>query len=161
MSAYRDDLDAIERLKARYCRTLDLKEWMAFRDLFTDDFVSDTSEAGGLVLSGADEFVAFIRRVLARAVTVHQVQQPELDILSETAAAGTWAMMDVVRVRPGVTMHGFGHYVETYEKVNGEWRIKTSKLTRLREEIRTPFITLLVSDRLRRWLQRVAARTVR
>ena len=161
MSGDRDDRDALERLKARYCRTLDLKEWPAFRELLTDDFVSDTSEAGGGIISGADEFVAFIRRVLARAGTVHQVQQPEIDITSGTAATGTWAMLDVVRLRPGLTMHGFGHYVETYEKVDGEWRIKTSKLTRLREEIRTPFFTLYISDRLRRLLQRVAARAAR
>jgi hypothetical protein len=161
MSGHRDDLDSLERLKARYCRTLDLKDWPAFRDVFTDDFVSDTSEAGGRVISGADDFVAYIRTVLARAVTVHQVQQPEIDVTSATAAAGTWAMLDVVRFRPGVSMHGFGHYVETYEKVDGVWRIKTSKLTRLREEIRTPFITLYVSDRLRRGMQRVAARAAR
>jgi hypothetical protein len=161
MSGHRDDLDALERLKARYCRTLDLKDWPAFRDVFTDDFVSDTSEAGGRVIKGADDFVGYVRTMLARAVTVHQVQQPEIDITSATAAAGTWAMLDVVRFRPGVSMHGFGHYVETYEKVDGVWRIKTSKLTRLREEIRTPFITLYVSDRLRRGMQRMAARAGR
>jgi hypothetical protein len=67
-------------------------------------------------------------------------------------------MLDVVRFKPGFTLHGFGHYLETYEKLDGRWRIKTSRLTRLREEIRTPVLTLFVSDRLRRSLQRAAAR---
>jgi hypothetical protein len=153
-----DDIRAIERLKAEYCRTLDTKQWDAFREVFTADFVGDTSESGGSMIAGADEFVAFVRRALGKAVTVHQVQQPEIDLTSPTTATGVWAMQDVVRFAPGVTLFGFGHYRETYEKVDGQWRIKTSKLTRLREEIRTPLMTLFVSDRIRRVLQRATQR---
>jgi hypothetical protein len=156
-----DEHRAIEGLKARYCRTLDLKDWASFRDLFTDDFVSDTTSSGGTVIEGADEFVAFVRRTLARAVTVHQVQQPEIEVTSPTTATGVWAMLDVVRFKPGLTLHGFGHYWETYEKQDGQWRITTSRLTRLREEIRTPVFTVFVSDRLRRSLQRAATRFTR
>jgi hypothetical protein len=32
------------------------------------------------------------------------------------------------------TMTGYGHYHETYEKVDGAWKLKTAKLTRLRVE---------------------------
>jgi hypothetical protein len=149
-----DDNRALERLKARYCRTLDLKDWASFRDCFTDDFVGDTSAAGGSVIEGADDFVDFVRRMLGKAVTVHQVQQPELDLTSATSATGIWAMQDIVRFWPGITLHGFGHYLETYEKAGGEWRIKSSRLTRLREEIRTPVLTIFMSDRLRRLAQR-------
>jgi len=153
-----DDLRELERLKARYCRLLDAKDWAQFRELFTPDFVSDTTASGGVVVEGADAFVAFVRRALAKAVTVHQVQQPEIEVTSAATATGIWAMQDVVRFMPGVTMHGFGHYHETYEKVDGRWLIKTSKLTRLREEIRTPLFTMFVSDRFRRYLQRSAGR---
>lgn len=149
---------AIEELKAAYCRTLDTKQWEDFRALFTDDFVSDTSESGGLVIEGADAFVSFVRRTLGRAVTVHQVQQPEIEVASSETASGIWAMQDVVRFIPGVTLHGFGHYHETYVKREGQWRIASSKLTRLREEIRTPLFTLFVSNRLRRLLQRATGR---
>jgi hypothetical protein len=156
-----DELRAVEELKARYCRTLDLKDWTAFRAVFTDDFMSDTSASGGSVIEGADQFVAFVRRALATAVTVHQVQQPEIELSSTTSASGVWAMLDVVRFSPWITMHGFGHYYETYEKVDGDWRIKTSRLTRLREEIRTPIFSLFVSERLRNLMQRAAARAMR
>lgn len=149
---------AIEELKAAYCRMLDTKQWDAFRELFTDDFVSDTSESGGAVIEGADAFVGFVRRTLGKAVTVHQVQQPEIAMVSETAASGVWAMQDVVRFVPGVTLHGFGHYHETYVELEGQWRIASSKLTRLREEIRTPIVTLFISDRMRRVLQRATRR---
>jgi hypothetical protein len=120
--------------------------------------VSDTTEAGGGVIEGADAFVGFVRRTLGKAVTVHQVQQPELELHSATNASGIWAMQDVVRFVPGLTLHGFGHYRETYRKSDGQWRIETSKLTRLREEIRTPLLTLYVSERLRRRLSRLARR---
>lgn len=154
------DHQALEQLKARYCRTLDLKDWAGFRDVFSDGFVSDTTAAGGPVIEGADAFVAFVRRTLAKAVTVHHVQQPEIELSSPSTASGVWAMQDVVRFAPGLTMHGFGHYRETYEKVGGTWRISSSTLTRLREELRTPIVTLFISDRLRRSLQRVlGART--
>lgn len=59
-------VEAIKRLKARYCRYLDTKDWAAWRALFTDDFVSDTSEAGGKLIIGADDFVAFTRRGIGR-----------------------------------------------------------------------------------------------
>jgi hypothetical protein len=153
-----DDVRALEQLKARYCRTLDTKDWSGFRAVFTDDFRSDTSESGGMVIEGAAAFVDFVSRTLAKAVTVHQVQQPELELTSPTTATGVWAMPDVVRFAPGVTLHGFGHYYETYEQADGLWRIKSSKLTRLREEIRTPVFSVFVTDRLRRRMQRAATR---
>jgi hypothetical protein len=158
VTAEAEELRAIERLKATYCRALDTKQWDQFRSLFASDFVSDTSESGGEVVEGADAFVDFVSHALAKAVTVHQVQQPEIELLSGATATGVWAMQDIVRFRPGVTLHGFGHYHETYEKIGGRWLIKTSKLTRLREEIRTPLITVFVSDRLRRVLRLVSRR---
>jgi hypothetical protein len=154
------EVRALERLKARYCRTLDTKDWSGFRDVLTDDFVSDTTGSGGPVIHGADEFVAFIRSTLDRCVTVHQVQQPELDLTSATSAHGVWAMQDVVRLRRGLTLHGHGHYDETYEKTGGQWRIRSSILTRLHEQITTPVFTLYISDRVRRALQRAAKRAI-
>jgi hypothetical protein len=152
------ELRALEALKARYCRTLDTKDWAGFRAVFAAGFVGDTSGSGGPVIRGADEFVAFVRRALDRCVTVHHVQQPELELDSPASAHGVWAMQDVVRLVPGLTMQGFGHYTETYEKVDGQWRIASSTLTRLREDVRTPFATVFVSDRVRRGLQRAARR---
>ncbi|HEX3705187.1 MAG TPA: nuclear transport factor 2 family protein [Mycobacteriales bacterium] len=157
-SADLDEIKAVEVLKARYCRCLDTKDWDGFRGVFTEDFQSDTTDSGGSIINGRDEFVAFVRKVLDKRVTVHQVQQPEIVITSPTTACGVWAMQDVVRFAPGVTLHGFGHYDETYEKADGQWRIKSSTLTRLREEIQTPVFSVFVSDRLRRRLSRAARR---
>ncbi len=155
------EVKAIETLKARYCRLLDTKDWAAFRDVFTDDFVSDTTESGGKVIDGAGPFVEFVSRTLAKSVTVHHVQQPEIDVTSPTTARGVWAMQDLVRFAPGVTLQGFGHYIETYEKHEDQWRIKSSKLTRLRLDIQTPLLSVFVSDRVRNRMERASRRWTR
>jgi len=153
-------IEAIKQLKARYCRYLDTKDWDAWRTIFTDDFLSDTAEAGGKVIVGADEFVAFLRKTLGRPaqVTAHQVHAPEIELTSPTTARGVWALQDVVRLGPGVTLVGYGHYHETYENVAGQWLIKTSKLTRLREDINTPVLSVYVSPRVRAAIGKVAGR---
>ena len=145
------EIEAIKQLKARYCRYLDTKRWDDWRELFTDDFLSDTSPSGGKVIHGADEFVAFVRNTLGKASqpTAHQVHAPEIELTSETTATGVWALQDVVRLGPGLNLDGRGHYHETYEKVDGRWRIKTSTLTRLREDIFNPVFSVWVSPRMR------------
>lgn len=162
-SAVADTLPAIEsikQLKARYCRYLDTKDWAAWRTIFTDDFLSDTSEAGGAVIAGADDFVAFTRRALGRATqpTAHQVHNPEIELTSATTARGTWALQDVVRFGPGITLVGYGHYHETYENIDGQWFIKSIKLTRLREDIVTPLFSIYVSPRIRAAIGAIAGR---
>ncbi|PPE74262.1 DUF4440 domain-containing protein [Solimonas fluminis] len=146
------EIEAIRQLKARYCRLLDLKDWSAWRELFTEDFISDTSESGGPRLQGADEFVAFVRDTLGapRRTTVHMVHAPEIELLSETAARGIWMLEDLIRFAPGLGFRGHGHYHETYKKQDGRWMIASSRLTRLREDIVTPFFSLQVSGWLRR-----------
>ncbi|MBP2478620.1 hypothetical protein JOF53_007492 [Crossiella equi] len=134
------DIEAIHQLKARYCRLLDTKQWAAWREVFAEDLVSDTSEAGGKVIEGADAFVAFVRQHLGQPsqVSTHQVFMPEIQLTSPTTAKGIWAMEDLVDFTPVLGVHGFGHYHETYVKTGGQWRIKSSKLTRLRQRLATP-----------------------
>ena len=135
-------IESIKQLKARYCRYLDAKDWAAWRAIFADDFV------------------AFTRKGIGRPsqATAHQVHAPEIDLTSPTTARGVWALQDVVRFGPGVSLVGYGHYHETYENVAGQWLIKSSKLTRLREDIVTPVFSLYISDRIRRAAAKLASR---
>jgi hypothetical protein len=110
---------------------MDTKDWDGMRQVFTDDVVMDTSEAGGSVIAGADAFMAFLREAIGEVVTVHHGHMPEITITSPTTATGVWSMEDMLRW-PDTEMHGYGHYHETYAKAGAEWRIATSKLTRLR-----------------------------
>jgi uncharacterized protein (TIGR02246 family) len=133
-----DDVEAIKQLKARYCRLMDTKDWDGYRQVFADDVTMDTTDSGGNVITGADAFLEFLVPTIGDVVTVHQCHTPEIEITSPTTATGIWAMEDMLRWPDGNEMHGYGHYTETYEKVDGEWRVKSSTLTRLRTDFTAP-----------------------
>ncbi|OBB37467.1 MULTISPECIES: nuclear transport factor 2 family protein [unclassified Mycobacterium] len=155
------EIEAIKQLKARYCRLLDTKDWAAWRSLFADDFLSDTSPAGGKKIQGADEFVAFTRKSLRNQATVHQVHAPEIELTSPTTARGVWALEDVVRFGPGVNLRGYGHYHETYEKLDGQWRFTSSTLTRLREDVFNGVVAVYISDRVRKLIMKASRRALK
>jgi uncharacterized protein (TIGR02246 family) len=127
-----EELEAIKQVRARYCRTLDTKDWEGMRALFADDLVMDTTDSGGNVMTGADDFMTFLRATLAAVVTVHQCHTPEIEVGLSGTATGIWAMEDILRFEDGSELHGYGHYHDTYERLDGTWKIKSSKLTRLR-----------------------------
>ncbi len=132
-----DDIEAIRQLKARYFRTMDTKDWSGMRRVFTDDVVIDTTGSGGEVVNGADEFVAYLQPLLQDAVTVHHGHMPEIELTSPSTATGIWALQDTIIWPDGARLQGYGHYHETYEQVAGEWRIKSSTLTRLHLDVTT------------------------
>jgi len=81
--------------------------------------------------------VAVVRKALDRANTVHHGHIPEVVLTSPTAAREIFAMEGLIRWPEGSrrkTLHGWGHYQETYEKIGENWLIKTLRLTRLRIE---------------------------
>ena len=133
-----DDIEAIKQVKARYCRTMDTKDWAAMRRVFTDDVTMDTTSSGGGVVTGADDFLTFLVEVIGDVVTVHQCHTPEIELTSTTTATGVWAMEDMLRWPDGSELHGYGHYHETYEAHEGDWRISSSTLTRLRTDFTPP-----------------------
>jgi SnoaL-like domain len=135
-------IEQIKQLKASYFRCMDTKDWDGFAQVFAPDAVMDmsselrdgTTEGSGIT-HGNREIAAFVRSAVDAVVTVHHGHMPEIELTSPTTAKGIWAMEDKLRWPDGApirTMHGYGHYHETYEKVDGEWRIKTIRLTRLR-----------------------------
>jgi hypothetical protein len=131
------DLEQIKQTKARYFRFLDTKQWEQWRTCFTDDLHFYFGRDATPVASSADEFVAYVAKLLADTVTVHHGHMPEIELTSATTATGIWAMFDWVdwskTATPERTIQGYGHYHEEYEKgADGRWRIKRSRLTRLR-----------------------------
>lgn len=129
---------AISQVKARYCRTLDTKDWAGFADVFTEDFELDTSAAGGPpAIRGREAAVRMVRAAVEKATTAHQVHSPEIELDGDTAHV-IWAMQDRVvwslerRPKPEYAGHtGYGHYHERYVRQNGRWRIAAQRLTRL------------------------------
>ena len=92
---------------------------------------------------------------------MHQVHAPEIELTFPTTARGVWALEDVVRFGPGVNLRGYGHYTETYEKVDGKWLITSSTLTRLREDVFNAFVSVYISDRIRRVIGKAARRVMK
>jgi SnoaL-like protein len=134
-----DELEAIRKLKARYCRFLDTKDIESWRSLFASDVVVRLDMAvstGGAdpkpapPLEGADNFVPMVMAGLENAATMHHCHTPEITLTSATTATGIWAMEDWIIFSDGRELHGAGHYREIYEKQDGAWRIKSLHLTR-------------------------------
>jgi uncharacterized protein (TIGR02246 family) len=126
-----DDLEEIKKLKARYFRGLDSKDWDLYADVFAEDVVADLTNTGGEAFHGRKAFVAYVRG-LKLVQSVHQGHMPEIELISETTATGVWPFEDYNVWEDGIQNHGYGHYLETYEKAQGRWRIKTMRLSYLR-----------------------------
>ena len=130
---------AISKVKARYCRFLDTKDWAGFAGLFTEDFQLDVSgSGGGEPISGRDAAMTMVQNSLANARTAHQVHSPEIELDGDEAHV-IWAMQDRVVWDPpqhGIaSLTGYGHYHERYVRKDGEWKIAAQKLTRLHMDV--------------------------
>ena len=107
-------IEEIKKLKARYFRTMDTKDWDEYRKLFTDDAIIDSSEAftpldafgnaieadlparapdPSLYIVGADAFMAAQHYHLDGVSTVHHGHMPEIEFVSETEATGIWSTL--------------------------------------------------------------------
>jgi hypothetical protein len=137
-----DDIEAIKQLKARYFRGMDTKQWDLMREVFAEDVHVDMEAEGGGIQDDRDSFMAMLVGSIGDVTTVHHGHMPEITLTSPTTASGIWAMEDELRWPEGApitAMHGYGHYHETYEKgADGQWRIKTLTLTRLRVDFEMP-----------------------
>jgi hypothetical protein len=140
-------IEAIKALKARYFRCMDTKDWAGFADQFAPDAAMDISgEMRGArdddgIIRGRADIAAFVRGAIDEVTTVHHGHTPEITIVSPTTATGIWAMEDTLRWPDGApisSLHGYGHYHETYEYIGGRWLIASTTLTRLRVDVEMP-----------------------
>jgi hypothetical protein len=140
-----DDIEAIKQLKARYFRLMDTKDWEGLASVFADEVEIDVTGEGGGLTHGIDAYLPFLRNAIGDVITVHHGHMPEIELTSATTANGIWALEDQLwwpEGSPIRSMHGFGHYHETYEKTDAGWRIKSMTITRLHRLVDPP------SDRL-------------
>lgn len=127
-------IEAIRRLKARYCRHVDCGEWDEFESLFLPDA---PVEYQARPFASPAEMVQFFREMLVGGTTVHEVHQSEIDVHDADSATGVWSFSDRVQLADGHPVEswkGHGRYWETYRRVNGEWLIaslRTERLVRL------------------------------
>jgi SnoaL-like domain len=130
----KDDIEEIKRLKARYFRMMDTKNWDGLAAVFTSDVDIDVTGEGGGVTHSVAEYLPFLRENIETVTTVHHGHMPEIELTSTTTAVGVWSLEDRLWWPAGAPisyMHGFGHYHETYEKTAAGWRIRSMTITRL------------------------------
>jgi hypothetical protein len=82
-----DDVEEIKKLKARYFRCLDTKDWDGYRAVFTDDVEVDLTAPGDEVRRGLEPFMDYVRN-LTIVQSVHHGHMPEIELTSPTTATG-------------------------------------------------------------------------
>jgi len=138
-------IEGIKTTKARYFRCLDTKDLAGYASVFAPDAVMDMrgeSRDGEGLVSGAGNIASFVLGSVSGLSTVHHGHMPEIEFSSDTSASVIWAMEDklwkvddAAAVVPFSTLHGYGHYHETYERIEDQWLIRTITLMRLRVDI--------------------------
>ena len=130
-------INAIKKLKYKYARCLDSKQWDKMAECFTEDATTDYSD-GKFKFQGVEAIMQFLEENLGShsRVTAHHVGQPEIEITSDTTAKGTWTMHDyVIDTSMNISLRGAAFYYDEYVKQDGEWKIKSTGYTRVFEEM--------------------------
>lgn len=143
-------IEAIRSLKARYCIAVDTRDADRLASVLATDAVADfqgarmvrASGSGtpgrGLLfepLRGREVIVAAIMKAVAPRVTVHHCSLGDIEIESADRAKATWPIVDrlsAVESSGSPERIGYGYYHETYVTEDGDWRIATIAMSRLR-----------------------------
>jgi uncharacterized protein (TIGR02246 family) len=131
------ELEEIKRLKYRYLRLIDTKEWDELATLFLPDATATYSD-GKYSFEGRDAIMGFLSDAMASTnmLTSHKVHHPEIELLSPGSARAVWALDDVVvHLDYNITIRGAAFYTDEYVKVDGEWKIKHTGYERIYEEM--------------------------
>jgi SnoaL-like domain len=122
-----EDVAAIQQLKYRYWRHLDLKQW----DELAGCFVADATVSygnGRYRFSGVADIMRFLRESLGSetgSVTIHHGHHPEIELTGETTARGRWALYNYLfneRQKRSVRIGAF--YEDEYVKDAGAWKLR-------------------------------------
>jgi len=134
-----EEIEQIKKLKARYFRLMDMKLWEEWGEVFAEDATVHVVTMAGIEVfwEGRQQIVTNNSSILNDVITVHHGHMPEIEMTGAATATGIWAMSDYLVFPNGTFLNGYGHYHEEYVKENGQWRIKSLSLTRLREEYRS------------------------
>ncbi len=135
-------IEDIKKLKARYFRYVDTKQYDALEQLFTPDAQADHSaDHPEARADNRKDWVAKIRGAMVSCVSMHNGHMPEIEITSPTTAKGIWVLQDWIFWPDGVRstfgdnrFQGWGAYHDTYVKTEAGWQIKTTTMKRVKIE---------------------------
>jgi hypothetical protein len=143
-------IEAIRRAKARYFRGVDTGDAALTRSVLAEDCVLDyrgccTDPASGrdylptmnIVVNGRSAWSEGGLRA-AGIVSLHQGFNADIVPTSDDTATAVWGMTDQLWMpvtAPFRYLRGCGFYHETYVREEGEWRIATLRIERIRVEV--------------------------
>ncbi|MGH7822046.1 MAG: nuclear transport factor 2 family protein [Candidatus Binatia bacterium] len=132
-----EDVEAIKRLKYRYFRHLDRKEWQELGDCFAPE--ATVAYGGGRYrYQGRQAILGFLREALGKhtgSVTAHHGHHPEIELTDEGSARGAWALYNYMFNEPerrGIRIAAY--YDDEYVKRDGLWRILHTGYTEIFHE---------------------------
>jgi hypothetical protein len=131
-------IEEIKQLKARRVRCMDEKDWDGYAACHTPNAVSYTFKSIGRAdgdVVGAQAIAEMLKGVLTGRTTCHQIHAPEIDLTSDTTAKSIWPMEDMLWWEENGEshwLHGYGHYRQTYERIDGKWLIASRALSRIK-----------------------------
>ena len=133
------DFEDIRTLKHRYFRAIDTADKPLLETLFTDDVAVDYR--GGryrVTLSGKADMIDFLLNSFhSGLVPIHHGHGPEIELVGEDAAKGTWYLEDVViGLERKTSGYGSALYYDEYRREGGSWKIARTEYDRLVEVVR-------------------------
>jgi ketosteroid isomerase-like protein len=119
------DIEAIRRLRYKYCRCVNKGQWSDLDDCFAEDSIIDFG--GGIQLKGRKAVGQFYSGHLSSttAMAIVYTHNPEIEVTGDTAR-GLWEF-DNFRVEASdkKASRTGGAYEEEYVKQDGKWKIKS------------------------------------
>ena len=138
MSLRLEDIELIKQIKYKYWRGIDTADIDLLRDLLTEDVKVDY--VGGTYrwqIEGKEKMLAAIAAAFnPHIASCHTGHHPEINVLDDTTAEGTWTLTDVyINLADKVRTTGAAFYRDKYVKIGGKWRIAVTTYERLYEEV--------------------------
>lgn len=133
-------IEEIRQLKAKYFYYLDHHDWENWRnEVWAPEGRLEVAAEVVHTVEPRDEMIEWVKAQFRDQSSVHHGHTPVIEIISETEAKAVWAMVDRLYRGKGHPQGegfvlGFGHYHEAYVKLDCGWRIRSTRLTRLRAE---------------------------
>ena len=127
-----EDVESIKKLKARYWYCVDNKEWDGIAACYAEDAEFECPRLGKL--EGGRIIAGVLRKVMKNIQTAHHGHCPEIEITGEGTATGRWTFNDYVKTKDNGFFRGYGYYKDEYIRVDGSWKIRSSRIRYLIEE---------------------------
>ncbi len=126
-----EDADAIRALKSRYFFCCDRKDPKGMRACFADGKVHIDYGAIG-IFDNADAVVKVFTDIGCQdfMVEMHHGMNPQIEVIDESHAKGKWSLhYFLINTQQKSLTQLAGFYEDEYHKVNGAWKISSTKFT--------------------------------